>query len=55
MASIWTPNTQYGHGDIAQYDGHEYKVTQPHLSQTDWTPPAAPHLWEKLKSDQSGN
>lgn len=28
--------------------GHQYKIIQPHRSQSDWTPPVTPALWGRM-------
>ncbi|KAJ7072507.1 carbohydrate-binding module family 12 protein [Mycena amicta] len=47
----WEPGTYYAQGSIVEYEGHRYKIIQPHNSQSDWTPPITPALWGRL-SDQ---
>ncbi|KAK0438699.1 carbohydrate-binding module family 12 protein [Desarmillaria tabescens] len=42
MTQYWEPGTQYNHGDIVQYNGHRYKIIQPHSSQSDWLPTTLP-------------
>ncbi|KAF8518752.1 carbohydrate-binding module family 12 protein [Gautieria morchelliformis] len=48
MVCLWEPGTQYDLGTVVEYQGHRYKIIQPHRSQADWTPPATPALWGKL-------
>jgi hypothetical protein len=48
MTRYWEAGTQYNYGDIVQYEGHRYKIIQPHFSQGDWTPPVTPALWGRL-------
>ncbi|KAH8915322.1 carbohydrate-binding module family 12 protein [Atractiella rhizophila] len=43
------PGTQYNYGDVVEYEGHRYKIIQPHRSQGDWTPPVTPALWGRLQ------
>jgi len=50
----WEPGTNYGFGDVVEYEGHRYKIIQPHFSQSDWTPPITPALWGRM-SDQDTN
>ncbi|KAF5325651.1 hypothetical protein D9611_000126 [Ephemerocybe angulata] len=45
----WEPGTQYSYGDVVTYEGHDYKIIQPHRSQSDWTPPVTPALWGRLE------
>ncbi|KAF6760047.1 carbohydrate-binding module family 12 protein [Ephemerocybe angulata] len=45
----WEPGTQYSYGDVVTYEGHDYKIIQPHRSQSDWTPPVTPALWGRLQ------
>jgi hypothetical protein len=54
MTQYWEPGTYYNHGDVVEYEGHRYKIIQPHNSQSDWTPPVTPALWGRL-SDQDPN
>ncbi|GLB37266.1 putative protein of unknown function (DUF3421) [Lyophyllum shimeji] len=53
MTQCWEPGVQYNHGDVVSYEGHRYKIIQPHRSQSDWTPPITPALWGRM-SDQDG-
>jgi len=41
----WAPGEQYNNGDEVEYEGHKYKIIQPHRSQGDWAPPVTPALW----------
>lgn len=45
MVSQWEPGTQYNIGDVVEYQGHRYKIIQPHRSQSDWAPNVTPALW----------
>ncbi|KAI0044997.1 carbohydrate-binding module family 12 protein [Auriscalpium vulgare] len=47
----WEPGTRYGYNDVVEYEGHEYKIIQPHTSQSDWTPPLTPALWGLVPHD----
>ncbi|KAK0455390.1 carbohydrate-binding module family 12 protein [Desarmillaria tabescens] len=51
MTQYWEPGTQYNHGDIVQYNGHRYKIIQPHSSQSDWAPDNTPALWGRLSDE----
>ncbi|KDR70428.1 hypothetical protein GALMADRAFT_884972 [Galerina marginata CBS 339.88] len=53
-APCWEPGTEYTYNDVVEYEGHRYKIVQPHRSQSDWTPPIVPALWGRL-SDQDHN
>lgn len=44
----WATDTDYAVGFKVQYGGTLYKCLQPHASQADWTPGAAPSLWTKV-------
>lgn len=44
----WIENTEYKQNDKVRYEGILYKCLQPHTSQTDWYPTAAPSLWTKV-------
>ncbi|EPQ57167.1 hypothetical protein GLOTRDRAFT_58343 [Gloeophyllum trabeum ATCC 11539] len=48
MVAQWEPGTQYNLGDVVVYEGAQYKIIQPHRSQSDWTPPVTPALWGRL-------
>src|SRR5215469_3008953 len=44
----WAPNVAYSVGSLVMYQGVEYKCIQAHTSQSDWTPPATPALWQPV-------
>lgn len=56
----WEVNRSYAVGDIVSYgtnsvgDPQLYKVIQAHTSQADWTPSAAPSLYDAFGLDESG-
>jgi len=52
MTANWEPKTRYCFGDIVAYEGARYKITQPHRSQSDRTPPILPALWGKIPEEQ---
>jgi hypothetical protein len=52
MVQCWEPGTSYGYGDVVQYNGHHYKIIQPHTSQGDWTPSATPALWGRMQDHE---
>ena len=37
-----------------RYEGAVYKALQPHTTQADWTPDAAPSLWARLDVEHTG-
>ncbi|KAG2074541.1 carbohydrate-binding module family 12 protein [Suillus decipiens] len=49
MIDYWQPGTQYNDGARVLYEGVQYKIIQPHRSQSDWTPPVTPALWGRLQ------
>ena len=52
MTQGWEPGTQYNYNDTVQYNGHRYKIIQPHRSQGDWAPDRTPALWGRIPDDQ---
>ncbi|KAF5389477.1 hypothetical protein D9757_004348 [Collybiopsis confluens] len=54
MTPYWEPGTPYGPGAVVTYEGHRYKIIQPHTSQTDW-PPTIPSLWGRLSDEDPGD
>lgn len=45
----WDPDfRQYDLGDVVSYNGHDYKIIQPHKSQSDWNPSITPALWDNI-------
>ncbi|KAJ7497107.1 carbohydrate-binding module family 12 protein [Mycena latifolia] len=52
---FWEPGTVYSGGAVVQYEGHKYKIIQPHTSQSDWTPDRTPALWGRLDDHDSGD
>ncbi|KAF5385906.1 hypothetical protein D9615_002392 [Tricholomella constricta] len=55
MTRGWEPGTDYGHGDVVSYEGNNYKIIQPHRSQSDWTPPITPALWGRIPGQSGGS
>jgi hypothetical protein len=51
MVWQWEPGTRYDYGAVVEYEGHRYKIIQPHQSQGDWTPPVTPALWGRCPDD----
>jgi hypothetical protein len=49
MTRNWEPGTQYNYGDVVSYEGHNYKIIQPHFSQGDWNPAVTPALWGRMQ------
>jgi len=49
MIENWQPGTQYYDGSRVLYEGVQYKIIQPHRSQSDWTPPVTPALWGRME------
>ncbi|KAJ7928602.1 carbohydrate-binding module family 12 protein [Mycena leptocephala] len=50
----WEPGTFYSEGSVVEYEGHKYKIIQPHTSQSDWTPVITPALWGRLDGHDGG-
>ncbi|KAJ7755718.1 carbohydrate-binding module family 12 protein [Mycena maculata] len=50
----WEPGTNYPAGAQVEYEGHRYKIIQPHTSQSDWTPVVTPALWGRLDDHDTG-
>lgn len=48
----WQPGVQYASGDRRRYADLLYRCVQPHTSQADWTPDAAPALWVRTSADE---
>ncbi|KAJ1305777.1 hypothetical protein OPQ81_010507 [Rhizoctonia solani] len=47
-ANPWESGTQYNFDDIVEFQGIQYKIIQPHRSQSDWTPDVNPALWGRI-------
>ncbi|KAF7298171.1 hypothetical protein HMN09_01038900 [Mycena chlorophos] len=47
----WEPGTYYNLGDVVEFEGHRYKIIQPHTAQSDWSPPVTPALWGRLSDE----
>ena len=52
LFSKWAISIAYSIGDRVRYEGVLYKCIQAHTSQGDWTPDAAPALWNKVSLDE---
>ncbi|KAJ7078890.1 carbohydrate-binding module family 12 protein [Mycena belliarum] len=50
----WEPGTAYSGGSVVQYEGHKYKIIQPHTSQSDWAPDRTPALWGRMDDHDGG-
>ena len=52
----WTAGKTVAEGDRRYYEptGRLYKVRQPHTTQADWTPDAAPALWAVIDAAHAG-
>ncbi|WP_327005736.1 hypothetical protein OHA72_64155 [Dactylosporangium sp. NBC_01737] len=44
----WAVGVAYGEGAQVTYQGRVYACLQPHTSQVDWSPVAAPALWSRV-------
>ena len=44
----WAVGVAYGEGVQVTYQGRVYACLQPHTSQVDWSPVAAPALWNRV-------
>ncbi|KAI1794981.1 hypothetical protein LXA43DRAFT_971022 [Ganoderma leucocontextum] len=54
MTAYWEPGTYYGAGSVVEYEGHKYKIIQPHNSQSDWAPTVTPALWGRISDEDCG-
>lgn len=50
----WEPYAAYEVGDRRTYGGVLYRCLQPHTAQETWTPDAAPSLWAKVLTSDTG-
>ena len=50
----WSAQDTYDAGERVRFDGTLYKCLQPHAAQPDWTPTAAPSLWAKVLTSDTG-
>ncbi|KAJ7675116.1 hypothetical protein B0H17DRAFT_1161714 [Mycena rosella] len=50
----WEPGTLYSAGSVIEYEGHRYKIIQPHTSQSDWAPNLTPALWGRMDDHDGG-
>lgn len=45
LYEAWQPDMVYTAGDIRSHGGTLYRIVQPHVSQSDWSPDVVPALW----------
>ena len=50
----WSAQDTYDAGERVRFDGTLYKCVQAHAAQPDWTPTAAPSLWAKVLTSDTG-
>ena len=50
----WSAQDTYDAGERVRFGGALYKCLQGHTAQPDWTPPAAPSLWAKVLTSDTG-
>jgi hypothetical protein len=50
----WVAGEPVTIGTIRIYEGVEYVCIQPHVTQSDYTPPTTPALWEVYEEPQPG-
>ena len=51
----WTVGVVYAANDRVRYNDTLYKCLTNHTSQSDWTPEAAPSLWAKVLTSETGD
>lgn len=51
MVYQWAAWTQYGPDAVVEYEGHLYKIIQPHQSEPNWQPPNTPALWSRVPEE----
>jgi hypothetical protein len=53
--TLWELNreawVQYDHNAVVEYEGHLYKIVQPHQSEPNWQPPVVPALWSRVPEE----
>ncbi|KAJ7039231.1 carbohydrate-binding module family 12 protein [Mycena alexandri] len=54
MTNYWEPGVAYSSGAVVEFEGHRYRIIQPHSSQSDWTPAQTPALWGRLDDHDHG-
>lgn len=50
----WSAEDTYDAGERVRFGGALYKCLQGHTAQADWTPAAAPSLWAKVLTSDTG-
>ena len=50
----WSAEDTYDAGERVRHGGALYKCLQGHTAQSDWTPAAAPSLWAKVLTSDTG-
>ena len=50
----WSAEDTYDAGERVRFGGALYKCLQGHTAQADWTPTAAPSLWTKVLTSDTG-
>ena len=50
----WSAAGDYDAGERVRFGGALYKCLQAHAAQPDWTPAAAPSLWAKVLTSDTG-
>lgn len=50
----WIAGEQVSIGTRRTYNGVLYEAIQPHVTQSDWTPPAVPSLWKVVEEEGGG-
>jgi hypothetical protein len=51
----WIVGEQVYVGTLRRYEDVTYRAIQAHVTQTDWTPPAVPALWEIYEPEEPGD
>jgi hypothetical protein len=46
----WTAGEFIRSGEVRSFEGQNYRCRQPHVTQSDWSPPATPALWEFISA-----
>lgn len=52
LFSPWTESVSYTDGALRVHGGKLYRCIQPHISQRDWSPDAAPSLWTPVSDPE---
>ncbi|KAI0730852.1 hypothetical protein C8Q76DRAFT_340473 [Earliella scabrosa] len=51
----WEAGIEYNADSVVEYEGHRYKIVQPHQSQSGWEPSSTSTLWERLPDNSDDN